>query len=552
MITIKCKLPKKYLAVICMAVLLCAIFTPDVLMAYSPPSGIPDPQWPDDLHPIDTPIPSAPTPWEGEIAGYYYIDNTEPGATDSDRTYGYPGAARLTMPTSFSAGSVVFVDGGPYNNTPLVTLQADGTSSDPVWIIGNQDSQAEFQNDWRIRFSSYLIIDNIKWTTINCPIDVRPGTNGENIHHVCFRNCTIIGSGETSGPCSTIALSSYHDTPVSDIVRYNNTIYNCGDWTYEKENNVHALGIGAGIHDIWDLENTVYHMGGDACGNGHQANHTSYNLYIGRNTFYENRENAVDLKEVHNVVVSENHCYSYTPSSSSPGEAIILHYGPTTDQGPYNIWIVNNTIYDAVYGLVTSDVGESIYVIGNVIYDCDVGLNPDRGGGHAYIYHNTIVNCPVGIYCGGTIDALEIHGNLVAHSSTRNMGVDSSAVRAVAGVSHELYYDNSHATIDWGTTYTSVASWIAGTSVGDNSIEQNPVFRNYSENDFRITTRSPAFHAGYDMSTIMSNFYSQWGVPLDKDISGNTRPSGGWDMGAYQAIQTGIAGSMFILLLNNF
>jgi hypothetical protein len=464
-------------------------------------------------------------------ANYYthWVDNS---GTCSDSGNGSPNSPRCTIPntSSLAAGTVIQLRGGPYSLSANWVISGTGTASQPIFIRGSDSVRVQINTNSRQTglTCTYCIMESLKFTG-------RDEAVGIASTYVGFRNNEIVGTG-TSVDGNGAMISSGSS---SFVVIADNIVHDGGAWQSSTENDMHALGVGSNEHDIWYLGNTVYHNAGDGIGNGHDANHTTSRLFIGGNIFYENRENAIDLKEVNDVIISENQAYNYVASSSSPGEAIVLHYGPTTDQGPYNVWVIDNVIHDAVYGIVTSDVQAGIYIIGNLVYNCTAGINPDRSGGYVYVYHNTVVDCGTGIYSGGSGGALneyEVHGNIVSNVTAGNhMGVYSSTVRSLAHVGNELYYQGGgNVSIGWGTTYTSVAAWIAGTTVGDNSLQVDPLFVSAGSRNYSLQSGSPAIQAGYNMSTVASAFSTAWGTSLLKDLAGTTRPNGVWDIGAYE------------------
>ena len=77
---------------------------------------------------------------------------------------------------------------------------------------------------------------------------------------------------------------------------------------------------------------------------------------------------------------------------------------------------------------------------------------------------------------------------------------------------NNLFYDNSQ------------SSGVSATSVGNNLIATSNPFQNYSGQDFRLTSSSPARNQGSDQ-----------GVPYNIDRFGSVRGAdGGWDIGAYE------------------
>ena len=277
---------------------------------------------------------------------------------------------------------------------------------------------------------SHIIFEGFKTTDQDEAIVIRG-------HHVGFRDNEVVGTGTSAdGNGAMIALGG------SDhVVVFRTTIHEGGAWQSPTENDMHGLGVGTNQTSTWYLNNTVYHVGGDAIGNGHNANQTTSGLYIGGNTMYACRENAIDLKEVHDVIISENHMHGFVASGSSEGAAVVAHYGPTRGQGPYNVWTINNLIHDNAIGYSGSDNEAGHYFIGNVFYNNGVAISLNAtGGGEYHFLHNTMVDNGVGQWWGVTTDSLVVGGNIVANATAgAHLRVDTSAERARADVKNELY-----------------------------------------------------------------------------------------------------------------
>jgi parallel beta-helix repeat protein len=316
-------------------------------------------------------------------------------------------------------------------------------------------------------------------------------------------------------------------------------IHDWGQWQASGENDLHGLGTGGSGTFIWYLWNTVYHLGGDGCGNSHLGNYGCHDVFVGGNTFYECRENGIDLKTTYNYVISENIIHDFTSTSTSSGEGIVLHYGGTQD-GPYNIWVLNNTIYNCALAIAISDSQQDNWLIGNVIYDCTAGISVNSTSTvDCKAYHNTIYNCTYDILYGVSQSDARASGNILANAATRNLEIELSALTALGPYQNNcLYNSGGGALIRWYNTFYSgasaVASWIAGRSNCSGNIQADPQFVNAAAHDFTLQSASPCRGAGYNMAAIAATFAANWGTSLLKDAGGTARPNGVWDIGAYQ------------------
>src|SRR5678816_656708 len=126
----------------------------------------------------------------------------------------------------------------------------------------------------------------------------------------------------------------------SNIVLYDDRIYDNGDFAVTGEMDVH----GVGAHDtfgLWIVDSVLYSNRGDSFQAGHKAANTVGDIYIGRNDMSAEGENCVDIKEASNVVVSQNILHTSSPYSQG---AVVFH------DCPLNAAAIFNEFYDRPYG----------------------------------------------------------------------------------------------------------------------------------------------------------------------------------------------------------
>jgi len=269
--------------------------------------------------------------------------------------------------------------GAWYDATPMpVSSITSGTESAPT--LYSMAGMPEVVGTLSVS-CSYCIVDGAK---------VR-GNVRLSGDHIVFRNSEVYGY--KPGGNSVVVMTSGNN-----IVVYRNHIHDNGDMT-AAENDVHGVSAGNGTKDVWILENTLHHNSGDAIqvGHGHTPGAT-VGIYVGRNVCYADKENCVDFKVVSNTVVSENIMSDYTPSPSSEGAAIVLHYCHVNAQ------VLNNKISNSQVGvsvtsllsscptrpIETRVIGNTFDTIkGNAIQDWDTQI--------IHVEQNVISNAPVGV-----------------------------------------------------------------------------------------------------------------------------------------------------------
>ena len=500
--------------------------------AYVPPIGIPAPPFG-----IDQTVQST----YGQSSYYtYYIDNRHPSSTDSGNPRGTPTTPRKTIPATLVAGDVVQIHGGPY--TPpgdRFFFRGQGTVDQPIFITGaNSATKPIFTKKVHITSAKYLIFENIEVRAPEEGISMRPLVSADKISYVSIRNSVIAGSRNFKSYNSFAAHSSFGSSPITYIVFYNNENYDAGVHDSPQEDDTASFSIQHNVQHAWVVDNTGYRSGGDGIILAHGANFSTHHIYIGRNIFYEHRENGIDLKMANDVIVSENIIYNHRPTNSSSGEAIVIHYDPT------RIWILNNLIYNCENGIVNTGSSDS-YIMGNIINNIHHTPGSQYNAGSSYsfgaaihsrnsqdihIVNNTIYNYDAGIQVPNT-GPVHIYNNILANRTEE----DSYDVYYLSNSNLRAQFDNNifhpiigEARIGWGS---SLARSLAGIlmnfyPMGSNSYAHNtPGFANPTINNFNLPAKSQAVNKGRSHD-IFAYFNQLYGLDIAKDINGNNRISG--------------------------
>ena len=226
-----------------------------------------------------------------------------------------------------SPGTVVEIGGGPFEET-RIEIGGPGTADRPIFVRGADGPPTVVRGVVRIR-GSYLIVENLDF-------DLGSASTGLRVegHHIALRNVTV--RGFRPGRFSTALLAVRSE----DVVFTGLHVFDNGDFAIPGEHDVHGVGVAASRR-IWLLNSTMHRNRGDGIQLGHRARNTIQEVYIAGNDIHSNGENAVDIKEASDVVISENRLHA-TPSGHP---AVVLH------DCPVNAAVLFNEIYDASVGV---------------------------------------------------------------------------------------------------------------------------------------------------------------------------------------------------------
>jgi len=497
---------------------------------FVPPIGIPKPSFG-----INETVPALPSPWNTDIAGFYYVKS---GGTNSGN--GYPDNPRNTVPSgSVPAGSVIVIE-GLYNSAHL-PLTLNGTASAPIHIISSTTAQAVIKQKWELT-GSYVIMDGV-----NAEWDNSSG-NGKLLisgSHIAVKNGYF--RGDTNKGVGSVSISNG-----DNILFYNNTVRIAGNWQATEDQDTHALGISTNISYLWVLDNSFSRSSGDGiqinAGNSSNQPNT-HHIYIGRNVAFENKQNGFWTKQATDVIFSENIAYDHIPSGSSPGVGLGQQYGPE------NVWYLFNEIHDNYGGITIASrsggTGENLYIIGNKIYNNNRNPNFDpenswanagitiSGGVNVSILNNVLSGNSGGINTPNGTGEFLIYNNIIDSPTVQGA---NSIFFYEDSLANSSYIDNNifnrDATIRWGRTFQDdLSSFQASFNQCMNCSEADPEYVDPANNDFSLQATSPAIDAGTtnlpkDAYQIFEDLY---GIDIRKDAAGLARPQGnGWDIGAYE------------------
>jgi len=264
-------------------------------------------------------------------------------------------------------------------------------------------------------------------------------------------------------------------------------------------------------------------------------------------------ENAIDLKSIRYVVISEN--FMQGPYLREQGWAVVLHSGsnpvPVRD-----CWSLFNRVTRCTSAFVVTSTngGHSCSFVGNVINNCyDKYCVPDFQGdswngaairhmvcqGTNYIVDNTLSDYEEGIICGALTagDKATIHGNIM-FGRNRPDGydilVEDQTQKNYVDADYNFYPANPR--IWWGNTgiRTSVSAFRSAFGEEVHGLSGDPLFTNTSTSNFSLQQNSPAKDSSIQNSAAYSAFEAVFGIPVSVDALGGSRPVGDWDRGAFE------------------
>lgn len=479
-----------------------------------------------------TPPRGTPVPPFGitQAAGVHthYVDNTHPAATDSSNPNGTPTRPRRTLPITLAAGAVVEVHGGPYIiTTSGDTVMASGTASSPVFIrgVGRPLFKSQSNSDGRqLRVNgAYYIVEGIVVGDSALSFEFRG-------HHGVLRNSEI---REHDPDWNSAAVYGQGN----NFVVFNNSIHDNGDAASSVERDIHGVKFSAGASHVWVLDNQIRRNSGDDLQLGDDVSPEPWvhHVYVGRNIGQGSRENCLDVKQARDVILSQNDCSGSRPTSSSSGEAVVVH------NNAERIWVIFNHIHDSEVGVVSAQNGGGpVYVVGNLITRIHHtgGWDPTNGwhlGGGVlawdtnplYVVDNTIVDVDYGISINAAW-ATHLHGNLVSGVTTAISQVHVGSGASNADMNSGLFDPATR--VSWGqenpASFLTLAQLQAQGECANCRQGSALLDATYAPGPGSPAADASTRHAVYSI------FQSTYGLSIDYGFDGSPRPVGpAWDIG---------------------
>jgi pectate lyase len=258
------------------------------------------------------------------------------------------------------------------------SINCVGTAADPCLIDA---TNADFT---KLTLSgSYVILQG---GLVNAPAGSGPWFSANGCTRCVIRDLEVSGPRVGTTHSAAVSLSNF-------TVWIRGSVHGFGDNRPDApEQDYHGFKVQS--TDIWILEAEIYDVSGDSVQVGDASRGSGERVYMGGGYYHHNRENAVDIKDSLDVVVSGVLMEGFRPTSSSPGEAVVLH------DDAVGAKIYDNIVLDSTIGMVSSGLSGHI-IDGNNITALSVGIQLRNT--RDITVTNNIVNAPLPIEVQGGV-----------------------------------------------------------------------------------------------------------------------------------------------------
>lgn len=517
---------------------------------------------------VDTPIPSLPTPWTSNTAGYYYVKQG-----GSNGGTGFPTSPRGTIPNPIPAGAVVVLDNTAALAVSNPTFAFSGTSGSRCWFVssgkvgyGTADAVATIDYTGNPPVNgNYYFFDGIDFD-----IGQSDYLSLNNCKHFMFRNCTFRGDGvQRAGNNAGVGMGGNSTTDrLSDGVFYNCTVRDLGLWNPSTpmgaDIDVHGVSVGRFIERVWMLNSFFYQNQGDGIQitGGSPAENAVDDVrefYVQDCVFHSNLQNGWWHKLGYNLVFARNTVYNIVrqPNASASSAPSVGCGG----QYDFNeVWYLFNRFYDnegaIQFASASSGVaGQNVYFIGNVITNtkATVGIqvNSSFSPGTAIALWQG-----VNVYClFNTISGFTGHGIATTPNSNMNLRLESNIIEGRSNAScydifmespgpnqkikHNSFPASPRFNINSSTTTTVAALQAADAANRFSNLSGAVSFVSQVTSglgDYHVNAGDATIDAGEVISDVFATYLSTFGVDIKIAFDGDARPvaTNDWDIGAFE------------------
>lgn len=188
----------------------------------------------------------------------------------------------------------------------------------------------------------------------------------------------------------------------------------------------HGIVVQPTSKDITVRNNDIHDNSGDSVQclgpEGFSSLPPADGLVVENNHFYANRENAVDIKTCHRVVIRNNRMHQFRPTSTAKGDVVVVHYSAR------DVTVEDNEIYDSGKGISVGGNREGPMPTGIIVRRNRVHDMVTDGGGEgtgirlensqgAVVVNNSIARVATALILGhgtgGPTQAAVVRNNIV-------------------------------------------------------------------------------------------------------------------------------------------
>jgi hypothetical protein len=372
--------------------------------------------------PAAPPAPPAPPPAKAWVVSPAGSDTAAGTAASPFKTIGkalsVAGPGELIRVLAGTYAERVVLGEGVQAGTPdkKITLQGEGKPRlvpgtgggalvqvrRPNWIIDGFDIDLQRQPFYAVTFEG-----DVRGSVL-ANSELRHGTHGAAVTTFGHANGAVIENNHIHGFVKASGNQDSHGVVVQ--------------WT--------SKNITVRNNDIHDNSgDSVQCLGPEGFTNQPPAD----GLVIENNHFYANRENAVDIKTCHNVVIRNNRMHDFQPSATAKGDALVVHYSAK------NVLIEDNEVYDSGKGISvggnrSGPVPTGVIIRRNRVYDITArdggegsGIRLENSEG-TVVVNNTVLRAAkaglvLGHGTGGPTSNTTVANNLIDSPVAVELGV---------------------------------------------------------------------------------------------------------------------------------
>ncbi len=297
-------------------------------------------------------------------------------------------------------GEAAIVHAGTY---PAVRLDArDGTPEFPITLVAAPGERPAIRGGTVEFRRAHWVVEGFDISPATTAFAVRftgAGSKGN-----VLRNNLVHDGGAGAG----VSI----DGGATDVLVEGNEIWN---FSRGGDSDSHGVVVQPNTARVRILRNHIHHNNGDSVQclgpeTTSAGGDPARDVLIEGNYLHEDRENAVDIKTCHDVVIRNNRAHSYFDTATSNGEGIVVHYVAT------GVTVEGNDISDVNRGIVVGKQASNVLVRRNVFHDG----NGERVGIYFYegrsmqALHNTLVNLATGVKVGSAT-GITVSNNLFSN-----------------------------------------------------------------------------------------------------------------------------------------